>query len=285
MLSARHILHEDLLRSPSLRRSPAEKIVIYQLMIRDTDRLDRIIGRLSEIRPDGVDINLACDAPNIRHLGAGSRLYDDGPRLAAVLETVRRCWPGPLTVKVRLGRNGPDAERIFLDRLRLFESSGVDGLILHPRFFEDRLRRNVRHERLAWVASLTRLPLIASGDITGPQTLRRNPALFKPACGVMVGRMAVAQPWVFAAWNGPVAVDHGDVWRRLFEYTCEVYPSARALGRIKNFTGYYARNFRFGHNFHMAVQSAPTLEAVRERAEAFLGSNPETDPEPSMMGL
>ena len=45
MLSAKQIMNENLRLSPYLRRQPLEKRVIYQLMVHDTVRLDRVIGR------------------------------------------------------------------------------------------------------------------------------------------------------------------------------------------------------------------------------------------------
>jgi tRNA-dihydrouridine synthase len=285
MLSAKQILNEDLRLSPYLRRRPIENKVIYQLMICDADRLDRVIGRLTEIAPDGIDINLACHAPTIRRLDAGSRLFENLPVLSSVLKTVRACWPGLLTVKIRLGRDVPEWNGRFAERMKLFEDSGVDAVVLHPRFFEDKFKRRARHEHYAWAASLTRLPLIANGDITGPETVRAAPDLFKPVCGLMIGRMAAARPWVFASWDRPLEIDHADVWGRLFDYTCEDFRPETAISRVKIFTEYYARNFQFGHSFYTAVYNAPTLNAVRERADAFFGTSPALNPEPSLMGL
>ena len=285
MLSARHILHEDIRCSPYFRRSLGEKRLIYQLMIRNTDRLDQIIDRLSELGPDGLDINLACHAPAIRRLDAGSRLFENLPELAAVLQSIRRFWPGLLTVKIRLGRDTLGWKERFAERMHLFEDSGVDAVILHPRFFEDKFKRRPRHELFAWAASLTRLPLIANGDIIDAETIRKNPDLFKPACGLMIGRMAVARPWVFASWEQLLEIDYAAVWRRLFDYICEDFPPEIAIRRIKIFTNYYARNFHFGHSFSVAAQNAPTLEAVRERADFFFGGAPALDPEPWLMGL
>ncbi len=293
MLSAKQIPGEDLRRSPYLRRRPVEPKVIYQLMVRDTDRLDRIIGRLSEIPPDGIDINLACPAPLISRLDAGSRLFENVPVLSAVLKTVRDRWPGLLTVKIRLGLSaaeglGPSAEgwrERFAERMKLFEDSGVDAVVLHPRFAEEKFKRNARHELYPWAASLTRLPLIASGDITGPETVRRNAEPFQSVGAIMIGRMAAVRPWVFAGWERKIDIDYAEIWRRLYDYICEDFEPKAALTRIKIFTAYYARNFRFGHGFHMAVQNARTLESARERAEAFFAKSPTLDSEPSLMGL
>jgi hypothetical protein len=57
------------------------------------------------------------------------------------------------------------------------------------------------------------------------------------------------------------------------------------LGRLRLFTKYFARNFKFGHAFHTAIHNAPTLEAVRVRADAFFSSSPALVSEPSLLGL
>lgn len=285
MLSAKQIMNENLRLSPYLRRQPLEKRVIYQLMVHDTVRLDRVIGRLSEIGPDGLDINLACHAPMIRRLFAGSQLFENLPVLSSVLKTVRSSWPGLLTVKIRLGRNTPGWEERFAERIRLFEDSGVDAIVLHPRFAEDKFKRSARNEIYSRAASLTRVPLIASGDIVGPETVRENSDHLKSVSAIMIGRMAVARPWVFASWDQPMNVDYAEVWRRLFEYICEDFEPEVAISRVKIFTEYYARNFQFGHSFYTAVQNTPTLDAARERAEAFFESSPALNSKPSLMGL
>ena len=286
MLSARQILHEDLARSPSLRRSAGEERVVYQLLAGPADPIDRIVGRLSEIAPDGIDLNLACDAPHIRKFNGGIRLFDDAAALDAVLGELRRCWPGLLTVKIRLGaREEPGWKERLAERLRLFEACGVDAVIVHPRFVEERLRRRARLELLEWAAGVTCLPLIANGDIVSAASVPGEAGWSRHASGYMIGRMAVVQPWVFAAWGGPVSIDLADVWRRLHAYARESYSEPKALARVKIFTEYYARNFSFGHSFYVAVQNAPSLDTALDRADAFFASAPAIDPEPSLLGL
>jgi len=285
MLSAKQLLRDDPVNSPYLKRNPLEPRLVYQLMICRGDPIDRIIGRLSEIRPDGIDINLACHAPVAKQLDTGSRLFENEQVLREILETVRGCWPGLLTVKIRLGHDKPGWEERFAARMRLFEETGIDAVVLHPRFFEDRFKRRARHELLPWAASLSRLPIIANGDLSGPASFEKQADRLRHACALMIGRMAVVQPWIFAARSGPVPIDRVDIWQRMTGYTLEDFRPESAIGRIKAFTHYFARNFKFGHNFAAAVQSAPTLDILKERAEAFLSKSPEIDPEPSVMGL
>jgi tRNA-dihydrouridine synthase len=286
MLSARMILREDLARSPCLKRRAREGKLIYQLMASDTVRLPEIIDRLSPLRPDGLDLNAACSAYAATRQGCGAALFDDPPRLRAVLRVMRRCFPGPLFAKIRLGRQSEGWRGRLEDRLRLMADEGVDALTVHPRFFEEKFKRSARHALYGELARQARLPVIASGDIRGPEDLREHAAALAPAAGVMIGRMAAACPWVFARWRRPdLRVDHAEVWRRLCDYVAEDFAPAPALSRLKVIAPYFARNFFYGHSFFKAVHSAPDLAALRRRAEGFLCARPALDREVSVNGI
>ena len=284
MLAAKQILGEHPRTSPWLRRRPREGRVFYQLMASSADRLDAVVDALRPLVPDGLDLNLACHAPGIRKVGAGSRLFDHIESLAMILATLRRAWSGVLTVKLRLGHQRPGWEEVLANRLRLFQDSGVDALVIHPRFFEDKFRSRARHEWLAWIAERASLPIVASGDLTQPRDVQA-PAL-APAAAAMLGRMAAVRPWVFTEWSGTIPViDPGEVWQRFTRYVMEDFAPTDAVVRLKIYAAFYARNFAFGHRFHMAVQNAASLEAIHEAAHAFFARQPELLPRPNLLGL
>jgi len=275
MISGRGLLQEDPLRSPYLRRSAGEPRLIYQLMLNEHDPVERIVDRLLPLDPDGLDLNLGCHAPMVRRRQAGSRLFMDRRALESVLRRLRRAWGGLLSVKMRLGERRPGWRALLEDRIRLLEDCGVDLLAVHLRFFEDRFKRPARHDLLPWIASLTRLPVLANGDIVGPETVAAHPDRFRPAAGLMIGRAAAVRPWIFAAWRGPVSVDYAGLWREMCEAVEQDFPPERALPRVKIFTRYFSRNFRFGHVLAVAVQNAADLEAARDAAKRFFADDPE----------
>ena len=287
MLSARSILGENVNRSPWLKRRPREGRVIYQLLVFTPDRLAETIECLAPQAPDGIDLNGACAAPRVRQQRGGADLFEDAERLRAVVRELRARVAGPLTVKIRLGHRVPEWRARLSERLRLLADEGVDALTLHPRFSDENLSRTPRYALYAEVAAETRLPIIANGDISGPDAWRTHAADYAVVAGLMVGRMAVIRPWVFAQWNNPsLAVDHSEVWNRLFDYILEDFPRPdQALARIKIFTSYFARNFTFGHVLFSTVQSAPNLDTARDRANAFLFAQPGLVRCPSMDGI
>jgi tRNA-dihydrouridine synthase B len=285
MLATRQILMEDFDASPWLRRRPGEPLTVFQLMVGVGDPLEGVLERLGERGVEAVDLNLACDALAARARSAGSALFENLSALQTVTRIARQHWPGWLSAKIRLGSRHPDWRPRFVERLRVLEDAGLDAVTLHPRFFEDKFKRRAQHEHVPWVASLTRLPVIANGDLDGPAGVRAQAAHLQPACAVMLGRLAVAQPWIFAAWDGPTVVNLLAIWRKMFQYITEDFPPPVALRRIQMFTKYFAANFAFGHQFRVAVSNAQNLEAVQDQAEAFLSRSPARLAAPSVSGL
>jgi tRNA-dihydrouridine synthase B len=285
MLAARQILSENFTKSPWLRRRPQESRLVYQLMVSSEDPLERIVGRLEEMGADALDLNLACNARSVRSCSAGSALFEDLKSLRVVLHRIRKLWPHVLTAKIRLGHQRPEWQPRFVERLQSLEEAGVDAVILHARFIEERFRRRARHELFPWAASLTRLPFIANGDLAGPEALEERADHFQKVSAIMLGRMAVARPWIFAHWDQPANVDLAGIWDRMYHYVAEDFPPALALRRLQMFTKYFATNFKFGHQFNVDLAHASSLPEIRERAQAFFSRAPDTVAQPAVAGL
>ncbi len=286
MLSAKMILHENFTHSPWLKRRPHEGKVVYQLLVTDADKLPEIIAHLSGLQPDGLDLNCACSAPTIMQQHGGAALFEEPSRMAGIVRIMRRCYAGPLTVKIRLGRQRDDWRSRLMERIHILESEGVDALILHPRFLEEKLRRLARHDLYGEIAACTRLPLIANGDISGAEYVRMRPAQFDSVSGLMMGRHAIAQPWLFGQWRNPsLSVDLGEVVRRFCGYLADDFNPDKAMRRLKIWTPYFACNFVYGHTLFKAVQGAPDWERAVTRILEFLDTGPERRTSISVDGL
>ncbi len=286
MLSARAVCSENLMTSPFTKRRPVEGAVFYQVRFTGTENISQTIEKLSSLEPFGIDVNLGCPAPEIRKGGGGIELFNDRARLARVLESVRRRWKGILTVKCRLGKRSETWQENFADRLKIIGECGIDAITVHPRFSDEKLKRKARWDLFPWIVSQTKLPVIANGDIVDA-TAPALGLLESGGCkGLMIGRMAVVKPWIFREFTGASEkVDYRDVWTRFYEYTLEDFRPEKAIGRIKEFTAYFSRNFIYGHELFRKVQSAPDLAALKSRAVDFLLASPAVEKEPSVMGI
>ena len=277
MLSAGAFLHERLDQSPFTKRRDCEGQVIYQFRVSGSEDLDALMRKAATVESLAIDINLGCPAPKIQQQASGAALFRDFDRLREVLERIRRCYQGTLTVKVRLGDDPLDWRAGFVQRLRLFEDCQVHAVTVHPRFSTEKLKRRARWHECPWIAAQTRLPIIGNGDVCAPQDLEANRACFEPLAGLMLGRIVAVKPWIFRDFAGlpPLTIDHKEVWDRLYRYTLEDMPPERAFGRLMEFSFYFSKNFFFGHEMYKGIQRARTVEEIRDGAHRFLDTQPQ----------
>lgn len=277
LLAGSQLLRENPKNSTYLKRRPEEGKVIYQLLLTHHDDIHEIIAKVLTLEPTGIDINCGCGGKFVRRAGGGIALFENINHLERILRDVRRVHKGLLTLKTRLGFDTPDWREKFLDRLRLIEDCGVDAITVHPRFAKQHMKRGAQHKLFSWIAENTSLPIIANGDILGPATIEANTEHFSHTAGIMVGRAAAVQPWIFAAWNNPdFKVDYLDTWTRFYIYLMEDFRAERALEPLKLFARYYAQNFLFGHKFYTSLRNADNIEKLNEAAVHFLSDSPPT---------
>ena len=142
-----------------------------------------------------IDINLGCPARKVCRNGAGAALLLEPADVARIVSAVRQAVSCPVTVKTRLGW---DARRLsVLEIGRIAETSGADAIALHPRTRAQGFRGAADWY---WVERLRRergIPVIGSGDIESPEQARA--VLDRGLCdGVMIGRAARGNPWLFS---------------------------------------------------------------------------------------
>ena len=287
MLSGPAVLSENNETSPYTKFRPNEGKLIYQLLLKDDKDVPAIVEKLRARSPYAIDLNLGCPAPRIRKQAGGAALFADYERMARVLEALRRSWDGVLTVKCRLGAEGPGWREELVHRLKCIENIGIDAVFVHPRFSGEKLRRRSRWSLFKWISEQTSLPTIANGDINGPNS--GNLHLVKDGfiSGVMIGRAAVVRPWLFRliSDNAAFEPDYQRIWERYYSYVMEDFPPEKAIGRLKEFAAYYARNFFFGHELYRRVQGASSIPEIHAGAMEFLESDPKTVAVPSIDGI
>lgn len=274
MLAARRLPEENDRTSPFLIKTDAERPLFYQLFLTEEHEIAPAVARLHELDAQGVDLNLGCPAPQLRKYGAGVFLTSDPERVRLLVKTLRRLTTLPVSAKIRLG-DSLDAAKL-IDFCRMLEDEGLDFLTVHGRLNGEKFCRRPRWDWIGRVKEALRIPVIANGGIFSVEDAK-NCLTVSGADGLMLGRGAACRPWLFAeiareVYGASVSATgrkKREVYFRFLALLDERFPWERRLGRLKQFTHYFAVNFQYGHILATAVQKSETLDLARQRAEEF----------------
>lgn len=278
MLSAARLPSESAAISPYLVRTPIETPLCYQVLLGKVEEVVPAFAALHRFGADAIDLNLGCPAPNVRRIGGGGSLRERPEFTRQLVAEARRCTTLPLSAKIRLGPTADGDE--LKDFCQMLAGEGIELLTVHARLSGEKFCRKPRWERIAMVKEWVTVPVIANGGIASLADARRCLAE-SGADGLMIGRAAAQQPWLFAeiarevygwvgespAWSRPA------VYFRFIANLTENFPPERRLGRLKEFTHYFARNYPFGLRLASAVQSSASMAEAAERAAAFFAKN------------
>ncbi len=148
-----------------------------------------------------INLNMGCPYGRMTTGLTGGGMLRRPEELYEVIPALRRAISGTFSIKLRAGYDDPNQ---VLTLLPLFESAGVDFLVLHPRTVVQEYGGLADHAVTTAVVKRTSLPVIANGDIrTAPDGLRvlRDTG----AAGLMLGRGAIADPLLFERLRGRAA--------------------------------------------------------------------------------
>jgi tRNA-dihydrouridine synthase len=168
--------------------------LVVQLIGHNAEALGEAAVRVQEAGCQHLNLNLGCPYGRMTTGATGGELLREPGKLVELLTSLRQATRGSFSVKCRTGYSDP--QQVF-ELLPIYEDCRIDYLILHPRTVEQKYTGEADHALTAAVCQRTRLPVIANGDIKDAATAKR---LLREtgAVGLMLGRGALADPWLFA---------------------------------------------------------------------------------------
>jgi tRNA-dihydrouridine synthase B len=196
-VSAEGILQADARTRKYTEFAEAQRPVGVQLFGADGQRMGEAARKIIDWkRPDFIDINFGCPVNKVVAKNGGSSLLKDAPLLAAVAEGVVRAVGDqvPVTAKMRIGWDAQTVNAVAIARMLV--DCGVRVIAVHGRTRAQGYGGEADWEVIDAVARAVAVPVIGNGDIaSGADVARRQRET--AVSGVMVGRAAMGNPWVF----------------------------------------------------------------------------------------
>ncbi len=181
---------------------PGEEPHWLQLFGTDGDTLAEAALIGIELGAELIDINMGCPVRKVVNSGAGAAwMRRPAAAGAAVAKVVQKVPSGfPVTVKMRSGWDSneitaPEVARAVLD-------GGAAAITVHGRTRVQFYSGTADWEVIREVAKIVngKVPLIGNGDVASPADAQK--LMNEYGCqGVMVGRAALGNPWIFSALN------------------------------------------------------------------------------------
>lgn len=184
-------LQRSILRS--ILDNPTGKPAIAQIIGNDVEWMVRCARQLERHPVAAVDLNLGCPAPVVYRKCAGGGLLRDPGRINDLLGALRAGIDGRFTVKTRIGFSNPAEFDRLLD---VFSSHRLDLLTVHGRTVTEKYGPHVHLDRIAQAVARMSCPVIANGNV-GTVAGARHIWEMTGAQGLMIGRGAIRNPWIF----------------------------------------------------------------------------------------
>ena len=265
---------------------------------------------------DIVDVNMGCPVPKIAKHHAGCSLMRTPEHAAEVVSAMASAVKIPVTVKMRAGW---DEEHVNAPSVaRLMETAGAASVAVHGRTAKQSYTGRSDWALIDEVAREVSIPVFGSGDCVAPEDLVGRLTQTAVA-GVLVGRGALRNPWIFeqalelGAGRGARPVERADRGRFLLAYVdlllsegaderegfrhtapgiATAGPKRRSalsrerwvVNKLRSLGSWYTKGFDHGSRLRTAINHAASVDELRHIVRAFFdltGPRPDVPPTPA----
>ena len=224
---------------------------------------------------DAIDINMGCPAKQVVEAGAGVNLMRFPEKVKGILTEVRKEVKSPLTIKIRSGWDGEHINAVEISKIA--EDCGVNAISIHPRTKVQGFRGRADWDLIRELKRATRLPVIGNGDVTN--SFLAETMIEETGCdGVMIGRGALGNPWIFSLKNsrsreeGPAPVSLEERQKMIhyhFMLVQAYYGEKWAVKKFQKHVYWYTKGFPGCASFHSKLSGLREIDALFDAIHSY----------------
>lgn len=241
---------------------PKDHPVSFQLFGADPEIMADAAEILATHCPAMIDINMGCPVKKVTKRGAGVALMTDGKLAEKIVKKVVGRVAVPVTVKIRSGK---DPHCINAPAFaKMAEDNGAAAITVHARTWSQGFSGYIDPTVIADVKKMVNIPVLGNGDVLSYQGGRKMMA--ETGCdGVMIGRGALGNPWIFQEIGRPENLTEIAAGaREHLQLLEEFLPAERLLGHVKNQISRYFKGLPGSSILRLKIFAAENLQGLRE---------------------
>ncbi len=232
-----------------------------------------------------IDINMGCPAKKVCQVMAGSALLKNETLVRQILHSVVSAVEVPVTLKIRTGWD-PD-NRNAATIARIAEDSGIQALAIHGRTRSCKFAGEAEYDTIAAIKQQLHIPIIANGDIDSAEKARE--VLTRTgADGLMIGRAAQGNPWIFKQIlelidnrQSAVEIPPEEIERVMVKHLKNLYDfygEHMGVRIARKHIGWYCRQHTKAGVFWSSINKIESAETQLEMVSTFLRSQNQAKP-------
>lgn len=256
---------------------PEEKNTACQLFGSDPTVMGEAAAMMTELnRFASLDINMGCPARKVVSGGDGSALLLDPDLAHRVMEAVKQNTTLPVTLKTRLGYDEKSMNAIHL--CRSAEELGFSWVAIHGRTREQQYSGHANWNAIGELKAQLSIPVIANGDVNTPEDALEILRV-TGADGVMIGRGAEGNPWLFravrAALDGKpfqkeTLTERIELARQQAEWMAEYKGERMGVIEMRKHLNHYIGGMHGAASIRREVNRMLTLPQLRQLLDTLL---------------
>jgi tRNA-dihydrouridine synthase B len=207
---------------------------------------------------DGIDINMGCPVKKIFKAEHGVALRKNPALAYKLIEALSKNTSLPVSVKTRLGLEGHDD---LIEFSKGAENAGAKLITVHGRTYKEMYRGEGNWQPIYELKKHLNIPVIGNASL---KSLEECYEKVENLDGVMVGRAAMGNPWVFAPENKKPKkfTDKLPIIRLHAKYLIEAKGLDIGTREIRTHLLSYVKGIRGAKAFRMRLVNVTSLKEI-----------------------
>lgn len=260
MISCHGLVYRQSNTLRMLQSVEEERPVAFQLFGAEPDIMAEAAEIMASLKPDIIDINMGCPVRKVTKRGAGAALMTTPKTAEEIIHKVVSRVKVPVTVKFRSGKDLGHISAV--EFAKMAEGAGASAVTVHARTWAQGFSGTINPAIIRDVSQNLTIPVIGNGDVCSLDD--GNKLMQETGCnGIMIGRAALGNPWVFSKTGRPE--DERKIMegaRKHLILMQQHLPADRVMGYVKNHINRYFKGLQGASGFRKKIFDAADTETI-----------------------